>query len=365
MPGKKKAGKKKKKGGKKRDLRECWRILEWLLKGSKSYLDNCAKKKSVVCPRLKSSMKDCYENDRLIVKFILEPVPDFSDPEIKNVSVDPVIACIRHEWYRYIKELHVWDVPIPHEQLANLALMLEKAVYPITRLDLVDCNLEAISATRLVQTSSVLFLTSLCLDYNDILLNILVMLISTAKRCIVLCKCLAMMDVSDCVKDFKRSLLNGNNLEAEGAIEIIKLAADQRSRKSPKRKKGTKSRTRSSGDFGRKGQGSRPLFLRVTKKTTISRLLQEVAKVGKERKRKVKGKERKSKEPPGPLLLPLIHKLHIADNGIDSYGPGSNYGPVIAMRLFRQLLQHSSCFSELDLDDNLIGDLGVATSWKG
>ena len=32
------------------------------------YLDNCAKKATEVCPGLKTMLKDCYENHRLIVK---------------------------------------------------------------------------------------------------------------------------------------------------------------------------------------------------------------------------------------------------------------------------------------------------------
>lgn len=60
-----------------------------------------------------------------VLQFILAPVPDFDDPELKNVSLDPVIVSIRQEWYRYIKELHVWDLPISHEQLANLVRLFQ------------------------------------------------------------------------------------------------------------------------------------------------------------------------------------------------------------------------------------------------
>lgn len=69
MPGKKKGGKKKKKGGKKKRpkgmLEDPGVVVKRLYK---NYLENCAKKKSAVCPGLKAMMKDCYENDRLIVK---------------------------------------------------------------------------------------------------------------------------------------------------------------------------------------------------------------------------------------------------------------------------------------------------------
>lgn len=90
MPGKKKAGKKKKKGGKKKRpkgmLEDPGVVVKRLYK---SYLDNCAKKKSVVCPRLKSSMKDCYENDRLIVKVQNRSV--YTDcSELSNTTINVI-----------------------------------------------------------------------------------------------------------------------------------------------------------------------------------------------------------------------------------------------------------------------------------
>lgn len=41
-----------------------------------------------------------------------------------------------------------------------------------------------------------------------------------------------------------------------------------------------------------------------------------------------------------------------------------HYFPSLSCNLVR-LLQHSSCFSELDLDDNLIGDLGGRDIMEG
>lgn len=80
---------------------------------------------------------------------------------------------------------------------------------------------------------------------------------------------------------------------------------------------------------------------------------------------------------------PWVEKIHIANNGIDAHGPGSNLAPVMCMRLFRKwvrlhviyandgnwlgigkialffrLITHSDCLKEIDVEQNLIGDLG-------
>ena len=68
MPGKKKGkGKKgKKKAKKPKGMLEMPGVVVKRL--SKAYIDNCAKRSSVVCPGLKKLLKECYENDRLIVR---------------------------------------------------------------------------------------------------------------------------------------------------------------------------------------------------------------------------------------------------------------------------------------------------------
>ena len=50
-----------------------------------------------------------------------------------------------------------------------------------------------------------------------------------------------------------------------------------------------------------------------------------------------KKKGKKKKEPAGPPPVgPWVHKLHLADNGIDGYGDGGSFAPVICMRLFKK-----------------------------
>ncbi len=63
--GKKGKGKKKKSKKPKGMLEDPGVVVKRL---SKLYIDNCNKRKNVVCPGVKAMMKDCYENDRLLVK---------------------------------------------------------------------------------------------------------------------------------------------------------------------------------------------------------------------------------------------------------------------------------------------------------
>lgn len=39
---------------------------------------------------------------------------------------------------------------------------------------------------------------------------------------------------------------------------------------------------------------------------------------------------------PPPRVGPWVEKIHIANNGIDAHGPGSNLAPVMCMRLLRK-----------------------------
>lgn len=341
------------------------------------YMASCQAKNTVVCPGLKKFMKDCLEDNRLMVKFILEPIPDFQDPDLTNVQLEPLIQALRAERYKYIKELHVWDIPLKHADVANLALMVEKGPYPITRINLVDCFVEPYAAERLMRNcASLATLTSLCLDYNEI----------GDDGCVGLCKGLkmttTMLSLSLCYCDLgvasgaalgevvstttiRELYLNGNDLEAEGVSELIRLAVDHAETESYHRAE----------ESQRKAEDEALALLQDKERGRVRTAVSEPgsekpssAKSGKGgKKKKKKGKKKKkSKEPPGPPPKgPLIYKLHLADNGIDMYGKGSTYGPIVAMRLFRTLVEHSSCLQELDLDDNLIGDLGGREMMEG
>ena len=68
--------------------------------------------------------------------------------------------------------------------------------------------------------------------------------------------------------------------------------------------------------------------------------------------------KRKKEPPPPPVPGPYIHKLHLADNGIDMDGVNRQRGLLACVHSLSELVTYSECLLELDLDDNLIGNLG-------
>ncbi|XP_072034390.1 uncharacterized protein [Amphiura filiformis] len=372
--GKGKKGKKKKKPKKPKGMLEDPGVVVKRL--SKLYIDNCAKKKNVVCPGVKVMLKDCYENDRLIVKFILEPVPDFQDEVLSNVSLDTVVMTIRHERYKWVKEFHVWDIPLKHETVANLALMLETGIYPVIRIELVDCALVPFSIARIAQPLSLntSLVTSLCLDYNEFgdegvkglcagLASNKVMLSLSLCYCDLGVESGAMLGDLISKTAIREIYLNGNNLEAEGVIELIKMAVDHAEVESRERQEEASRKAAEAEALTllqeKEKRERRGVISDTEKQDEEKPASAKSSKSGKKKKKKGKKKKGKTKDPPGPPPVgPLIYKLHVADNGIDAHGRGSTYAPVIAMRLFRTLIEHSMCLQEIDLDDNAIGDLG-------
>ncbi|XP_033103868.1 ribonuclease inhibitor-like [Anneissia japonica] len=342
------------------------------------YVNNCNQKKSAICPGIKSLMKRCAEDDKLIVKFILEPIPSWEDPELSNVQLEPLLMAIRHERYKWIKEVHIWEIPLKHEDVASLALTLEKGPYPIHRLELFNCDLQAYALERLLRNASSFTtpLTILNLDDNqfgDEGVKGLCKGLKNNKTLLSLSLCYCDLGVesgimlgeilsSTAIRDV---YLNGNNLETEGAIELVKLLADHAEMESWER----------ADMVERKAEEEAEAALLAKEKERVETAMSGDSKPGSAKSKKIlqgKKKKRKGKRskkskgpPPPPPVGPLIHKLHLADNGIDSYGKGSTYGPVIAMRLFRKLIQHSECLKELDLDDNQIGDLGGRQVMEG
>ncbi|XP_022098744.1 uncharacterized protein LOC110983635 isoform X2 [Acanthaster planci] len=372
MPGKgKKKGKGK--GKKKKKLKGIGETPGDIVKRlHRIYLSNCENKKSIVCPSLKSFMKRCYEDNKLIVKFILEPVADFQDPILSNVMLEPLIMSIRQERYKYIKELHVWDIPLKHEHLASLALMLEKGVYPVTRLELIDCDIDAYAVERLMKCMPMTIISTLAFDYNEFGNEGLRGICKGLKNnrlllSLSLCYCDLGVEAGSLLGDvvsttaLREIYLNGNNLEAEGAIELIKLAADHAEMENYERNEVARLKAEEEAQalLMEKERGRMPTAMSTDEQLKKPDSAKS-SKTGSGKKKKKKGKKKKkTKAPPEPPPVgPWIYKLHLEDNGIDSYGRGSTYAPVIITRLLRQLIQYSSCLQELDIEDNLIGDLG-------
>ncbi|KAI0221404.1 hypothetical protein LSAT2_027261 [Lamellibrachia satsuma] len=152
--------------------------------------------------------------------------------------------------------------------------------------------------------------------------------------------------------------LDGNSLQSEGTMELVQALADRAELENIEREESTK---RSTDDEAVTAMSS----LKAKERGFSSGASESQGAADsdggskKSSVKKKKGKKKKkSKEPPGPPLIgPWIRRLHLADNEIDAMGPTGLVGPISCTQLLGTLLQHSTCLEELDLDDNLIGDM--------
>ncbi|XP_060606379.1 uncharacterized protein LOC132758701 isoform X2 [Ruditapes philippinarum] len=379
MPKKgKKGGKKgKKKGGKKKAKgpANAEDIIKRLLK---CYERNCANTDSRMCPRIAAGLRGCMENNAILAQFILESV-EIDKEGALPVLIEPFLAALRQERYTFIRDLYVWKYPMSYENTATLALLLEKPFYPIKYLEVMDCLLDAHRVERLSRSFQIAEnLTKISLDYNEFgddgcekFCNGLVN--NTTMLSVSLCYCdlgvksgtiLGKMISTTAVREL---FIDGNNLECEGAMELIKLCVEQaemeallRAEEAKKKLEEEEATKTAVSYYGSSRPGAKENKLRYTPESggeQSGKASDMEASTDKKKKKKGKKKKKKKEPPPPPRIGPWIHKLHIADNAIDNLAYGEKFAPVICMRLFKKLLMHSDCVEELDLEDNWIGDL--------
>lgn len=374
MPAAAKKGKKKKSAKKsaKKGLKGLQSIAEVLKIVRQQYELKCKEFNSYPHPDVKKLINQYAENNTLLAKFILTPGPAEELP----VKVPPLIAAIRSNRYVHVKELYIWDMPMKHEDIATLALFLEQSIYPIQYLELMDCSINSHGVDRLGRSMCMSNLTAILLDYNRFgdegcsglcrgLQNNRTLLRLSLNYCALGPSSGEVLGKTVSNTALRDLYLDGNSLECEGAIELIKLFADTAEMEAIERAEKKETDTADTNALTVPGVPSamatvsRPTSsVSVKSKPTSARSrLSSFGKKGKKGKKKKSGKKKKDPPPPPPVG-PWIQKLHLMNNGIDAHGLGSTLGPVMCMKMFRKLITHSQALQELDLDDNLIGDLG-------
>lgn len=371
MPVQKKGGKKeKKKKEEKKGLKGNQTISELLKSLRLQYDIKCKEEQSHPLPAVKNALKDFEEKSEFLVKFVLFP----GSSDVLPVKISPLLSALRSTRYVYVKELYVWDLPMKHEDVATLALFLEKGIYRVQYLELMDCSIESYAIERFGRSFLLNSITALLLDYNQF----------GDEGCAGLCrglklnKTLLRLSLNYCnlgptsgqtlgslltetaIRDI---YLDGNHLECEGVIEMIKLLADKAEMEAIERaeKKEEIANGEPVTSSALSQMASASVLNGETQPSDVSKSSSNQNSTAKSRgkkKAKKKKKSAKRKEKPPPRVGPWIEKIHLANNGIDAHGPGSNLAPVMCMRLFRKLITHSDCLQEIDLEHNLIGDLG-------
>ncbi|XP_067851177.1 uncharacterized protein [Heptranchias perlo] len=334
----------------------------------KSYERHCAQTLSAVSPMLVHNLQKCIENKEILTKLILA-CPEASADDLPPVILKPLLMTIRDERYMFGKELSVWHIALNNQDIANLAIVLElhgRTSYPFSKVELLDCGIDAWSVERLGKAVSFSVLTCIVLDYNELLdegLRGLCHGLQGNGQLLTLSMCYCNLGplsgslLGDLVaKTAIRDLfLDGNNLQCEGACELIKFAADYAEDMAGK-------------TFGASlhfEEDPSKHFLEATEKSGVQSVMSSqntghyVATDGEDvvnsnisgSKKKKKGKKKL------PQIAPWLSKLHLADNGIDGRGNESKMGPMMFTEMLCQLIKFSDHLTELNLDDNCLGEL--------
>ena len=372
LPKKTKSGKKdSKKSASKKGLKGLQTISALLKSLRSQYEIKCKDEQSFALPAIKNSIKEYEEKSEFLVKFVLYPGPCEDCP----VKVSSLLSALRSTRYVYIKELYIWDLPMKHEDVATLALFLERGIYRVQYLELMSCSIESYAVQRLGKSFLLNCITALLLDYNPFgdegcqglcrgLKNNRTLLRLSLNYCNLgpaSGRILGDLLTETAVCDI---YLDGNHLECEGVIEMIRLLADKAEMEAIERAE--------KKELGNTDPVSKPMSAVSQMSATVtaveddkSRNVPESSskpddsvKTRGKQKGKKKKKSAKKKVKPPPKVGPWVEKIHISNNGIDAHGPGSNLAPVMCMRLLRKLMTHSDCLKEVDLEHNLIGDLG-------
>ncbi|XP_067944278.1 ribonuclease inhibitor-like [Watersipora subatra] len=362
--------KKKEKAKKKTELSKtgepAFRICARFLK---AYEQACAQASCILAPAVKMALKQAIEDEKFLTKIVLEPaiVNSADDP---RVLLEPMLTAVRKERYNYIKALYIWEVPLTNEEITSLALLLEKSIYDIKTLEMIDNMIEVYGMRRLSQalpaSPSIL---SLALDFNEFgddgckylcdgLYGNKTLLSLSLNYCGLSARssgCLGRIIAHTAVRDV---FLDGNDFGCAGTEKLI-IALVDKAETEIREKKILEEQKLAAEEAARLAEEkAKSQRFEMGAATPIPPAEPE----SKEKKKKKKGKKKGKKAPPEPPEPGAwLRKLHLADNGIDAYEQGfDDLQLASCVKALRRLIASSECLQELDLEDNLIGDMGGA-----
>ncbi|XP_043377847.1 uncharacterized protein LOC119567050 isoform X2 [Chelonia mydas] len=337
-------------------------ILE---KFMKTYERHCAFSQSSVSSMIKRSLRQCIENETILTKFVLT-----NSQNSQPVLLTPLLRTIRDERYMLGKELCFWGIQLNNQDIANLAMLLERngcTNYPFCTLEITHVPIDAWSMERLGAAFPYSNLNSIVLDYTkfgDKGINGLVSGLEGNRKLLTLSLCYCSLEPESGSKlgpivaqtAICNLYLNGNNLQCLGALELITpiaMYADNLGRDKETNALLFNNYSDHQIPEADKGLGihSTASGLNIASKTGSSNTVE--SSMRKEKKRKGTKKKKEKKTEVGPWLV----KLHLADNGIDGRGKGGEKMVLEFTQFLTYLIKHSEHLIELDLDGNAIGEL--------
>ncbi|KAM9190116.1 LOW QUALITY PROTEIN: uncharacterized protein PS065_020170 [Dugong dugon] len=251
-------------------------------------------------------------------RFILVK-PDDSQPSFLPFSLEPLLTTIREESYTLGKELCIWGLLLSNPEVARLALFLESKghmTYPFTTLEIIDCQMDPWSLGRLGKALQFSSLLSLVLDY---------------------CK----------FGNEEQSIFSG--LENSQRLQGLSLRYCGLGPQSGLRLGAVLSRS-AICELHLDGN-----YLQCSGALALLRPLAEYAEMQRKDYQRIKKKIKDVSEA-GPWLV----KLHLADNGIDGRGKEGENDLLEFAQVLTCLIKYSAQLRELDLGNNVLGEMAAA-----
>ncbi|KAG8580428.1 hypothetical protein GDO81_007302 [Engystomops pustulosus] len=341
-----------------------------LKKFLKRYENHCAQCQSAVSPSITRALKKCIQDGSEYLKIILsgpEMLLDTSSP----VLLRPLLMTIRDERYMLATDLYLWGVPLSNQDVASLAILLElkgRTSYPFVKLEAIACGIDLWSVERLGKAVRYSQLTSITLDHNEFrdegLEGLIRGLEGNMKMVsLSLCYCnlgppsgtvLGKLLAESAISEL---YLTGNYLQCSGAVDLITSIAEKVQELTTE--KPTEEATslahqilEAQDQSGIHTMMSGPPTPAISPAITPAISPDRGSEKG---KRKKKG--RKKKDKPIALPGPWVRKLFLANNGIDARGIEGETGVLEFSQLLSSLIRYSEQLSELDIDDNCLGEL--------
>ncbi|CAH2246511.1 Hypothetical predicted protein [Pelobates cultripes] len=333
----------------------------------KTYENHCSGAQSLASPTITRALKKCIQTETRYVKIILsclENPPEDTPP----VLLQPLLMTIRDERYMLGTEFHIWGIPLSNQDVASLAILLElngRTCYPFCKLDAIDCSIDVWSSQRLGRAIKYSQLTSISLDYNDLHdegVQGLVDGLEGNKKVVSLSLCYCNLGPTSgkllgnvlAETAVSELYLDGNYLECSGAVDLITVIAEYAQSQVSEEK--VDAATNLAHQILEADQS---VGIHTAVSGHSANTAQPENKLGKsigKKKGKRKGKKKqKTICVPGPW----VSKLHLADNGIDSRGKEGEIRVLEFTQLLSCLIRYSEQLSELNLDDNCLGQLAA------
>ncbi|VDP73330.1 unnamed protein product [Echinostoma caproni] len=389
----------------------------------RDYEIRAEKYETSVAGSIRRQMKKALDEDRVVTRATLsgDLEEGFRRKKIKIkqlkeekplVKVLPLIESLRARRYTQLQEFYVWDCHVENDDSMALAGMISRGCYPLTRVELIDCFMDAKSVGHLAAaTAYSRTLRDLVLDFNDL----------GERGCRVLCAALTKsrylvhLSLSFCgltkqcglwlgnlvVETAIRELiLDGNPLEAEGVIALLSQLSEAAESEGFERAEEIKRKQMAQEEAKRSArpvinleapdqeESQAPGDTTATEgntasqpqgKTTDDEGEKKSHNSGPKKKAKKRGKRgKKGQKNEPPPSGPQISILRLADTGINHMGRGGNFAPYggISPIINRHsksvfcpphysIISHSKDLQEIDLFANEVGDLGARQILEG